>query len=89
MMIEERVQRPFVRSRLVATHGISSGSVSARMLIESDLLLDVGAAASSTFSSAIMYCGSTGSISYRTGSTHVRAGHIWGYVEGCRLVCDR
>ena len=42
--------------------GISSGRTSVMMLMESVLAFEVGAAASRIFSSAIMYCGSDGSI---------------------------
>ena len=42
--------------------GISSGRTSVMMLMESVLAFEVGAAASRIFSSAIMYCGSEGSI---------------------------
>ena len=48
-------------------YGISSGKTSVMMLMESVFAFDVGAAASRILSSAIMYCGSDGSIAlYRT-----------------------
>lgn len=46
----------------VDTHGMTSGSTSDRMLIESVLVLEVGAAASRIFSRAIMYWGRLGRI---------------------------
>lgn len=44
------------------TYGISSGSTSAMILIESVFALDVGAAASRILSRAIMYCGKLGNM---------------------------
>ena len=46
----------------VDTHGMTSGSTSDRMLIESVLVLEVGAAANRIFSRAIMYWGRFGRI---------------------------
>ena len=46
----------------VDTHGMTSGSTSDKMLMESVLVLEVGAAASRIFSRAIMYWGRFGRI---------------------------
>jgi hypothetical protein len=55
------------------THGISSGSTSAMMLIESVLAFEVGAAASSILSKAIMYCGRLGNIAWYKTSVEVNS----------------
>lgn len=49
----QQMHRPLGRTFM--THGISSGRTSERMLMDSVLALEVGAAASNNFSSAICY----------------------------------
>ena len=61
------------------THGISSGSTSASMLIDSVLALHVGAAASSSLSRDIMYCGKFGSMALYNASAAVSGISVSGY----------
>ena len=61
------------------THGISSGSTSASMLIDSVLALHVGAAASSSLSRDIMYCGKFGSMALYNASAAVSGKSVSGY----------
>ena len=72
----------------IMTHGISSGSTSASMLIDSVLALHVGAAASSSLSRDIMYCGKFGSMALYNASAAVSGMSVSGYknnVTSCQL----
>ena len=66
-----------------STHGISSGNTSVMMLMESVLALEVGAAASRILSSAIMYCGSDGSMDWYSSSAGVWSTEVSGRDTGC------
>lgn len=69
----------------ILTYGISSGRTSARILILSVLALQVGAAASSSLSRDIMYCGRLGSIALYKASGAVSGISTSGYNNNSML----
>ena len=63
------------------TYGISSGRTSARMLMDSVLAFDVGAAANKIFSKDIIYCGKDGNIACNKNNIYIMSYYSFSGVQ--------